>query len=72
MQIETVTLYSGDDEFIVNADEVSQYMKLGLTKKKGGSGKKGNNTVNSDDDLNKDPNKDLNIDGGQNPNPGNP
>jgi len=32
---ETITLYSGDDEFIVNADEVGQYLKQGLTKKKG-------------------------------------
>ena len=34
MGIETITLYLGEEEFIVNADEVNEYLKLGLAKKK--------------------------------------
>jgi hypothetical protein len=34
MEVETITLYSGEEEFIVNADEVNEYLKLGLTKRK--------------------------------------
>lgn len=34
MEVETVILYLGEEEFIVNADEVNEYLKLGLSKKK--------------------------------------
>lgn len=34
MEVETVVLYSGEEVYIVNADEVSEYLKLGFTKKK--------------------------------------
>lgn len=34
MEVETVVLYSGEEIYIVNADEVNEYLKLGFTKKK--------------------------------------